>query len=388
MHVSIGENIVLVGTAHISKESVIEVKEVIDEYEPNIVAVELCKRRFDVLTNKSDWEKLKFTELLKDNKLYFFLAQAFLASLQRRLGEKEGIQPGQEMLESINIAKKKGIRIEMIDRDISITMKRAWRKMKFIEKFKIIQALMIMPFEESEEIDIKEIMKEDVMTTMIEEVRKFAPSVAEVLIDERDIYLAKKIVEISQNGKVVAVIGAGHLKGVKKWIMKIMRGKKVLTYNELEKIPEKKVNLVKVIGYSIPIIFVLMVVYLIIKGNWKDVIDVFLYWFLINGTLSALGAIIGRGHILSALTAFIAAPFTSLHPGIAAGWFAGLVEAKMGMPTVKDYYDLSKLERVRDFFTTKNRFIRVLMVTALANLGSAIATWIALPYVIRIAFGI
>ena len=386
MQVKVNDNIILVGTAHISKESVEEVKQAIEKYKPKIVAVELCKRRHEAITKKDQWESTPVNKLLKSNNAYLMLAQTFLSSIQRKLGKEYGVEPGSEMIAAMNEAKKHDLDVALVDRDISITLKRAWKKMGIREKFRLtwefLKAILGYDEEELEELDLKELMKEDVISAMMKEFGEIAPSVSTVLIHERDEYIAKKILDESKKGRVVAVVGAGHLNGIKKYL-----DEKDFDVNlkELEYVPKKRFSVLKAIGYSIPVLFVALIVYGFYTAGSDLVLEMFFYWFLINGICSAIGAAIARGHPFTILTAFVAAPITSLNPAIAAGWVAGYVEAKMRTPVVKDFKELSKLDSLREFWN--NRVIRLLMVVALANVGSMIGTFVALPYLLRLGFG-
>ena len=389
MLVKVNNNIILVGTAHISKDSVEEVKKAIEKYKPDIVAVELCKRRYEAITKKDQWESTPVTKLLKSNNAYLMLAQTFLSSIQRKLGKEYGVEPGSEMIAAIDEAKKHNLDVALVDRDISITLKRAWRKMGFREKFRLtwefLKALMGYDEEELEELDLKKLMDQDVISALMEEFGEIAPSVSSVLIHERDEYIAKKILDESKKGKVVAVVGAGHLKGIQKQLEK----KELKTdLEQLEQVPKKRIRITRAVAYAIPILFVALIVWLILTRGadaWDQIKNVFIWWFLINGSLSALGALVARAHPLSIVTAFLAAPLTSLNPAIAAGWVAGYVEAKLRTPVVKDFKELSKLDSFHDFWN--NRVIRLLMVVALANLGSMIGTIIAFPYIASLVFG-
>ena len=389
MLLKVNEKIILVGTAHISKESVEEVKEAIKKYKPDIVAVELCNRRYEAITKKDKWENTPVTKLLKSNNAYLMLAQTFLSSIQRRLGKEYGVEPGSEMIAAMNEAKKHDLKVALVDRDISITLKRAWRKMGIREKFRLtwefLKAIMGYEEEEVEELDLKKLMDQDVISALMEEFGEIAPSATTVLIHERDEYIAKKILDESKTGKVLAVVGAGHLKGIQKQLEK-----KELKTNlkKYEEVPIKRIKITKIVAYSIPILFVALILWLVFTRGadaWDQIKNVFIWWFLINGSLSALGAAIARGHPLSIGTAFLAAPLTSLNPAIAAGWVAGYVEAKLRMPVVKDFQNLSKIENMKEFWN--NRVIRLLMVVALANLGSMVGTLIAFPYIASLVFG-
>jgi pheromone shutdown-related protein TraB len=385
----ISDNIILIGTAHISEESVNEVRKAIETYKPDIVAVELCQRRFETISKKDKWENTPVTALIRSNNAYFMLAQTFLSSIQRRLGEEYGVEPGSEMIAAMQEAEKYNIKVALVDRDITVTLKRAWRTMGLREKFKVVweflKAMIGYDEEELEELDLKELMKQDVLSQMMEEFSKIAPSAAKVLITERDQYIAQKIYEESKKGKVVAVVGAGHVNGIKKHLEK-----QELNANlqDLEQIPKKRFSLVKVVEVAIPVIFFAVIGWIIYSTGvdpWNKIKDVFLIWFLVHGILSGVGVAIARGHPLSILTAFLAAPFTSLEPFFAPGWFAGLVEAKLRKPLIKDFQELSKIERVRDFL--KNKVIRLLMVVALANLGSILGTIVALPWILSLGLG-
>ena len=386
MKVVVNDNIILVGTAHISEDSVKEVKEVIKEYSPDIVAVELCKRRYDSITKKDSWEEKPVTTLLKGNNAYFMLAQTFLSSIQRKLGKEYGVEPGSEMIAALDVAKENKLEVALVDRDISVTLKRAWKKMGIREKFRLIweflKAIVGYDEEELEELDLEEIMDQDVISSMMDEFGKIAPSVTDVLIHERDEYIARKILNESRKGKVVAVVGAGHLKGIQKHLN---NPNEELDLKELEFVPKKKFSILKVIGYAIPVIFAIMLVYIIFTGGLEKGLFALGMWFLVNGSLSAIGTIIARAHPLTWLTAFVAAPLTSLNPAIAAGWVAGWVEAKLRTPKIKDFKELGKIESLGEFW--KNRVIKLLLVVALANVGSMIGTVVALPYLVSLGLG-
>ncbi len=386
MHVQI-RNITLVGTAHISKESVEEVKQVIEEQKPDIVAIELCQRRYGAITKKQKWEETPVNKLLKGGNAYLLLAQTFLGSIQRKLGKDYGVEPGSEMIQAMKEAKKHSIPVSLVDRDISVTLKRAWKKMGVREKFRLtwefLKAILGYDEEELEELDLEKLMDQDVISSMMEEFGQIAPSVTDVLIHERDEYIAKKILEQEKKGKVVAVVGAGHLKGIQEHIL---NPNPKTDLKELEFVPKKRISIMKTIGYIIPVLVIILMSYIFYTGSIEKGLDALKWWFLINGSLSAIGTLIARGHILSILTAFVAAPITSLNPAIAAGWVAGYVEAKLRTPTVKDFKELSKLDSLKSFWN--NRVIRLLLVVALANVGSMIGTFIALPYLINLGIGV
>ena len=261
MHVKVNNNIVLIGTAHIFQESVEEVKKVIEEYKPDIVAVELCQRRYESITKKKEWENTPINKLLKGGNAYLLLAQTFLSSIQRKLGKEYGIEPGSEMIAAIDEAKKRNLKIALVDRDITITLRRAWKKMGIREKFRLtwefLKAMLGYDEEEIEELDLKKLMNQDVISALMEEFGEIAPSVTKVLIHERDKYIAKKILDESKKGKVVAVVGAGHLKGIQEHIN---NNSEKVDLKELEYVPKKRIKISKIIAYLIPILFIVLLI--------------------------------------------------------------------------------------------------------------------------------
>ncbi|MGD2248648.1 MAG: TraB/GumN family protein [Candidatus Methanofastidiosia archaeon] len=370
-----GKKIVLVGTMHVSPESVQEVKETIETEAPDTVGVELCERRYEILTEKKQWEQQEITKIIKEGRTYLFLANLFLSNFQKRMGEEFGSEPGAEMMKAINVAEDHDIPVELLDRDISVTLRRAWKSMGIKEKLKMLYALLLSFFVDAEEV-AEELKDMDIVTELMEELAKEAPGAKEVLIDERNQYIASKILE--SHGDMVAVVGAGHLEGIKHLLEK---GK--ASREGLDNIPSGR-NWLKYIGYAVPVVFAAIVIYAFVTAGVEMTSRILWLWFIINGSLSAIGAALALGHPLSVAAAFLAAPFTSLNPFLAAGWAAGLVEAYVRKPTVADFEGLRDLSRFRDYF--KNRVTRIVFVIAFANLGSTIGTLYAFKKIYNIFF--
>jgi pheromone shutdown-related protein TraB len=258
-----------------------------------------------------------------------------------------------------------------------VTLQRFWGKMKFLEKIKMIGSLLggLIGIGGGTEIDIDQITDTDVVTALVNELRGFAPTAAEVLIDERDAYLAGSLVNVAAGGNktVVAVIGAGHKPGVTKYLK---NPKTIPSLNSLMEIPKKRFSLGKVIGFGlVGLIFAFFLLLLLSGISLKLLLIAFGCWFIITGTLSAIGTVLAGGHPYSVLTAFSVAWLTTLHPLIAAGWFAGLVEAKQQNPTTADLKALFAVETFREMF--KNKFMKVLLVASFANIGSATGALVA-----------
>ncbi len=378
-------HIIIVGTAHVSEKSVAEVIETIEREQPDIVAVELCKGRYDALKGNVGVSKIPIKELLSEGKVYFFLVHWLLAYVQKKIGDDMGVKPGTEIISAIDAAERSGASIVLIDRDIQITLQRFWSKMRFIEKLRMSGALLgaALGFGESKNIDIENITDQDMVTELIEELRGIAPTAAKVLIDERDAYLAGNLVRAAAGGgkKIVAVVGAGHRPGIEKFLK---APETIPAPQTLVELPKKRIGIMKMIGIGIVGIALATFAMLILSGTPLDLLLIaFGWWFIINGVLSAAGAILARGHPYSVLTAFFVAWLTSLNPMMAAGWFAGLMEAKQRNPTTDDFKMLVEVESTGEMMN--NGLFRVILVAAFANIGSMIGTFLGVYVMMQVA---
>jgi len=369
--------IVLIGTAHVSEKSVAEVKAAIRNLKPDIVAVELCRGRYNSLKGNVQESQVPIKEILSEGKINYYVIHWLLAYVQKKIGDDMGVKPGAEMISAIEEAESIGAKVALIDRDIQVTLQRFWGKMKFLEKIKMISSLLggLIGIGKGTEIDIDQITESDVVTALVSELRGFAPTAAEVLIDERDAYLAGSLVKVAACGNktVVAVIGAGHKPGVTNYLK---NPKTIPSLSSLMEIPKKRFGIGKVIGFGLVGLILAFFLLLLLSGvSLKILLIAFGCWFIITGTLSAIGTVLAGGHPYSVLTAFSVAWLTTLHPLIAAGWFAGLVEAKQRNPTTADIKALAGIETFREMF--KNKFMRVLLVASFANIGSATGAFVA-----------
>ena len=370
--IDISPNLRLLGTAHVAKASVEAVKFHIEEFKPDVVAVELCKSRFDSLVSDRRLDKEGLLKVIKEGKAPLVLIQSMLATEQRKLGLDEGEQPGAELLAAVEVAKDKELEVELIDRDIQVTLRRAWKKMKLREKFRILYSLLGDDEEENPELE-ELLSNQDLLSSMMEELREFSPGAGVVLIDERDSYLAEKILSIDSEKKVLAVVGAGHLKGLET----NLKEKKNFDQNNIQLLEEvpKKGRISKIFPWLIPALVMGLMIYFLTTGEGVDIVELFTVWTLANAVFAAIGCILARGHVLAILTAALASPITSLNPTLAAGWFAGYVQLKVAEPTTEDLQNFLKLDRFGLFWS--NRAGKVLLVTALTNLGSMAGAWVA-----------
>ena len=370
--VEIDDGLRILGTAHVSSESVELVRNQIEEWGPDLVAVELCPSRMAALTEPESLDSEDLLKIIKEGRSAMILLQSALAAQQRRMGISSGEKPGAELLAAVNAAEESDIPVEMIDRDIVITLRRAWRKMGMIEKWRILNALLWE--EDDEEVSIDEVLgNSDLLSSMMEEAREVAPRAGEVLIDERDAFLAGRIQQIRGKGKVLAVIGAGHLSGV---VQNLGEPAMETTSRlaELSEEPPKSVWPIALMA-AIPVFLLGAVGWMAYNGEMEELKQTAQTWLVLNALLAGLGVLIARGHPLSILVGAVASPITSLNPTLAAGWFAGYTQLKVASPTGKDAQDFLKLDETSLFW--KNRVGRVLLVTALGNVGSMVGAWLA-----------
>lgn len=375
------DNIMLVGTAHVSEKSVKEVEEAIEAYKPDVVAVELDPRRYKALKEGSQENKeIPIKELFKGSNMAVFLLQTMLAFVQRKVGSEMGVKPGSEMLAAIDLAQKKGIEIALIDRDIGITLGRFWAKMKLREKLKMAYSLILASLGfGTEDINIEQITNENVVSDLLEELREFAPSAAEVLVDERDAYLAHNLLNIGKGKRVLGVVGAGHRNGIKKYME---HPETLPPIESISVVPKKRhIPWLKIISalfiLSVAFIFVL----LLLSGiPWQQLLVALTVLFVIQGLMSALFVAIVGGHWKSVATAFFSAVTALIHPLVAIGWLTGLVEATQRPPTMEDLSTLlgneddSLLDTLKGMY--KNRLFKAITVAAVANVGALLGTFI------------
>ncbi len=372
---------VIVGTAHISKQSAELVKEVIEKESPDVVCVELDENRYKALSEKNKWQSLDLKEVIRNKQLSTLLINILLGSYQKKMGEKLGVSPGVELVEATKVAKENDIPISLVDREVRITLRRAWNSMSFWQKMKFMTVGLAGIFEKDEitEEKLAELKDKDVLSEMMKELGKAMPVLKTVLIDERDNYLAQKIVS-SDGRKVVAVVGAGHVEG----ICDAIEQARAIDLKEIEVIPPTS-NTTKIIGWSIPVVIIGSLVYIGLTKGSDAASENVIFWILANGIPSALGVVLALGHPLTVLTAFLAAPITSLTPVIGAGYVAAFVQVFVAPPIVKDFESAGN--DVTKFSTWwSNRILKILLVFILSGLGSAIGTYVGAYEIIKNIF--
>jgi pheromone shutdown-related protein TraB len=360
------KEIYLVGTAHVSSESAAEVRRVVAEVSPDAIAIELDQGRYQAMTDGKSWEKTDITQIIKQKKVGFLLANILLSSYQDRIAKQMEVRVGEEMRTAIELSNTLNLKIECIDRDIQTTFLRIWRTLRLKDKWNLLIALVSSVFEDEKisEQEIENLKQGDIIQAMISEFAGKFPRIVETLVYERDQVMAYHL-KHNQSTKIVAVVGAAHVPGILKNIQ--------LDYELgplLELPPKSKTS--KYASYIVPGILVLLLALTSLKVP-SLALDTILRFVLINGTFAALGTLVAFGHPLSILTAFVMAPVGALSPVLATGWFAGLTEAWVRKPKVEDFLRINiDAASFKGFW--KNRVLRILLVVILANLFATVGT--------------
>lgn len=365
------KTILLIGTAHISQESVQLVQKTIAEELPDAVCIELDDKRYKVLTEKKRWQALDLKEVIRKKQLSTLMINMLMASYQKKLGNQLGVTPGAELLAAAETANLHSIPIYLCDRDVRITLRRAWKSTSFWRKGYLLAALLASMFDRSEvsEEKLTELKKKDVLADLMDEMGDALPDVKRVLIDERDIYLAEKI-RTAEGQKIIGVVGAGHVSGIVSHLAKDNSG----LMKDISTIPRVSKGF-KIFGWAIPLIIIGSLVIIGLQKGAAVAGANLLYWILANGIPSAIGALIALAHPLTTIGAFAAAPLTSLTPVIGAGYVTAFIQVMVCPPVVAEFEtvaeDMSKVGR-----WWSNKLLRVFLVFILTGLGSAIGTYV------------
>ena len=371
------KEITLLGTAHVSKESVRLVTDVIESEKPDTVCVELCESRYQSIRQKDKWLDKDIIKVIKEKKSFLLLSNLLLASFQKRIAEKFDVKPGEEMIKAIEVGESSGAGIHLADRNIRITLAKTWRVMGLWDKVKLLFQLVLSmgKIDEISEADIEKMKQEDVLQTLLADVGKSLPVLKDILIDERDQYLTCKI-RTAPGNKIVAVVGAGHVPGIKKyWNQEI-------NLEILEQIPPKG-KIAGILKWIIPLFILVLFISGFSYGGTSAGTDMITWWVAANGILAGLGAIIALAHPLTIISSVLAAHLTSLNPMIAAGWVAGLVEVFSRKPKVRDFEKLPEdILSIRGFW--KNKITRILLVVVFTNIGSSLGTFVAIPLMVKV----
>lgn len=374
------ECLTIIGTAHVSSDSVEEVKNTIYELQPDVVGIELDYGRYDRLMKEraglvDDEESIHIKQIIKENKVGLFFATTILSYIQNKIGANLDVKPGSEMIAAADAANDLGIKIALLDRDINITLQRTLNNMSFWEKLKFLFSTVTSFFsgeDETEEIDIEELKNEETLEEVMEYFQEVSPGAYHALVQERDAYLANSIQSIEED-KVIAVVGAGHQDGINRYLDNPETIPPISEITNTEK--KGGIPWLKIILAMIPILFVVIFFLAFIKGikiEWNIA-----EFIIISMIMGFVGSICSGSKIQSALVGGVVAPLTIIHPLLAAGWFSGLTELKYRKVRKKDIKNLNDIKSLRDLWN--NNIFRVLLVVIGTNLAVSIATLVILP---------
>jgi pheromone shutdown-related protein TraB len=368
-----GREFILVGTAHVSRESADLVREVIEKERPDCVCIELDAQRFEALSHRQRWENLDLRQIIRQRQLAPLLANLVLASYQKKLGGALGVMPGTELLEAARTAQQHDIPVALCDRDVRITLRRAWGSMSLWNKSKLLAALLtsIVDHPEIDEAELRRIRNQDVISELMRELGEELPSVKTTLIDERDAYLAHKILA-AEGERVVAVVGAGHVAGIRDALL----ARRTVDIDAISQIPPVS-PIWKWLGWGLPAAVLLAVVWIGLQHGAAVAGQQLLFWIATTGGLTAVGAALSLGHPLVVVSSFAVAPITALSPVLGAGHVLALLQAYLVPPKVLEF------ERVADDFAApaqwwRNRLLRIFLVFVLTTFGALAGNYIGL----------
>jgi pheromone shutdown-related protein TraB len=366
-----GREFVLVGTAHISRESAELVREVIEAERPDAVCVELDAQRYQALSQKRRWDSLDLKQVIRSKQIAALLANLLLSAYQKKLGGALGVTPGTELLEATKVAEELDIPVSLCDRDVRVTLRRAWASMSLWKKATLLSTFAASAFErpELDEEELRRLRDRDVLSELMEELGHAMPALKRVLIDERDAYLARKIRE-TPGRRIVAVVGAGHVEGMSR----ALREQQDADLDALETVPSISPAW-KWVGWGIPATIVAALAWIAWSKGPEAAGDNLAYWVLANGIPSTLGAAVALAHPVTVAAAFFVAPVTSLTPVIGAGYVLAFLQAWVRPPIVSEFETLGEdVLSLRRWW--QNRLLRILLVFVLTTVGSLIGTYL------------
>ena len=368
--------IILIGTAHISRESADLVDRVITEEKPDVVCVELCKARFEAIQQKDKWQEMDIVKVIRENRTALLLSQLLMISLQRKIAERFNINPGEDMLRAISRAEESGAEVVLADREIRVTLLRTWRMMGLWSKMKFLSDMILSLFigENITEENIEELKQHDVLDLALKSIGEKLPELKTTLIEERNQFIACSI-RNSQGRKIVAVVGAGHIPVI------IENIGKAIDIDEINTIPPRSFW-ARFFGWGFSAAILSLFVAGFFYSGGRTSIHMMLSWSVITAICATIGAMMLLAHPFTILASALSAPIATLHPLIATGWVAGLTEATFRKPQVRDFLDLKDdITTVKGFF--HNKITRILILVVVVNLTTSIGTFVAIPVMMK-----
>ena len=364
-----GRLFILVGTAHVSRESAELVERVIERERPDCVCVELDARRYDALAHRTRIESLDLKTVIRNRQLVPLLLNLLLMSYQKQLGGQLGVVPGSELLAAVQLAERLHISVRLCDRDVRITLRRAWGALSLWRKAELIATLLTAVLEapELDEEELRRLRQQDVLTRLMQELGAALPGIKGVLIDERDAYLATRLRQ-APGERIVAVVGAGHVTGM----IEALTSGRHADLAALETVPPPSAA-AHIAGWSIPVLIVAGLAAIGLRHGMSAVGDNALFWILATGLPGLVGSALAFGHPLTLLATFVSAPITTLSPLLGVGYIAALVQAYVRPPLVREIQTVADDVRVPTRWW-QNRLLRICLVFLLSTIGTSMGT--------------
>jgi pheromone shutdown-related protein TraB len=362
-------NIVLLGTAHVSPESVEDVEKLTSKLDPDIICVELCRPRYDALLDPDRWRKLDITKVIREKKMGLLFSSLILSAYQKKLGLEKGVKPGQEMLRGVELAEANGKELVLADRPVSTTLTRAWRKVGFWSKAMIASQLAssVIVREEVTPEEIEKLKSEDAIADLFKSLPRQFRSVQKILIGERDEYLAEKVRQAAakiSKGTVLVVIGAGHLEGVKR----VLEEDTAVDLRALDEIPPAK-PIRTIVTWVIASV---VIGFLLYRFGEKDITQTLIAWVIGRSAGAGIGAILSLAHPLTILVTMIMAPVSFFIPGTRLWMYSTLTQAWVRKPHVHDFEDIAEsTSDTKGLFKAlyRNRVLHLFWTMTLVSLG-------------------
>jgi pheromone shutdown-related protein TraB len=371
----------VVGTAHVSQRSVAEVQQVIEAVQPDVVCVELCKGRYDALTKDSAFRDLDVFKVVREGKTLYLLAHLALSSYQRRIGASLGVKPGAELLAAVNAAKASNIPVELIDRDINITLKRTWANLGLWKRSMLLSSLLVGwddgKGEAVTEKTVEDLKEPKALSEMLTELGRAVPEVKGPLVDERDLYLTSKMTEAGVGKKkVVAVVGAAHVPGMKQQMGSY------IDRDALDRLPPPSL-LWQIVKWAIPALFLAAIIYGWQSSSQRSLYEMMVAWILPTSVGAGGMTLLAGGSIFSVIAALVIAPIAAIHPLLGTGMIVGVVEAWRRRPNVADCERLPEdVQSLRGFW--RNPVTRILLIAVASGIGTAVGFWVGVTYVVSL----
>ena len=345
------------------------------------MCIELDEARYEALMDPAAIERLDLRQVVRERKLLPLLASVALGAWQARMGLRLGVEPGAELKEAARTAEEVDAEVHLVDRQVRTTLLRVWRRAGFWQRVKLLASgLESGSADEPTKEDIEELLSGDVVSRLVNELGEAFPTLKEVVIDERDTWIGEAVKAVP-GGRLVVVVGAGHLDGVERTLL----AEEAVSTEPLAEIPPPG-RAGRIIGFAIPAIILGALAWTWAVRGAEAASEGALFWVAVNSIPAAIGAVLALAHPLTVLAAFLSAPFTSLTPVVGTGYVTAFVQAWVRPPRVFELRELKADALVpRRWF--RNRALKIALALILPTIGSIFGTFVGGSRLISGALG-